>query len=334
MVKHKSISTWINVDGEALAEYGEEVVHAEDKVVCWIPSEAGKEFSVHVRHENSTVQTATYVYVDGNFLKGLIMDPWSRTPKDTVSIHGMPTSAMTERNLMFAGLQLSDDDGLLGAAVSAELGEIKIEHWHVMVGERVAYRTNTYAETGPIHERSKKAVSHRAQLGPQKVVATQTQRNVTKVACLLTVIYRYRPLDMLQANGIAPPPAQASSSRKRNIPLDEDVINISDEESEDEPQRIAKLEAELQRLRNGSKSSKKIKSEPVVKKEKRQKIVFDPNDVIDLTYRLQCIALLPSEKTLTKSNCKPLGSTTTSCPGKLAVGLLGVGAGAGAATGI
>ncbi|KAF8903774.1 hypothetical protein CPB85DRAFT_1012329 [Mucidula mucida] len=152
----------------------------------------------------------------------------------------MSTSATTERNLMFAGLQLSDDDGLLGAAVSAELGEIKIEHWHVMIGAHIPYKAGTYAEIGPIHERSKKAVSRRAQLGAVKAVPLQTQRTAIEVA-VLTVIYRYRPLDMLQADGIVPPPAQASNSRKRHHTPEEEVINISDEESEDEPNALLNL---------------------------------------------------------------------------------------------
>ncbi len=38
LAKHKSITTWIDVDSAALAEYGEEVVDAEDQVVCWYTS--------------------------------------------------------------------------------------------------------------------------------------------------------------------------------------------------------------------------------------------------------------------------------------------------------
>ncbi len=48
---------------------------------------------------------------------------------------------------------------------------------------------------------------------------------------------------MLRANGIAPPPLQQhSGSKKRARSPDADVLNISDDDSEDESARIAKLE--------------------------------------------------------------------------------------------
>ncbi len=42
MVKFNPISAWISVDDAPLPEFGEEVFHADRKVTCWIPSEAGK----------------------------------------------------------------------------------------------------------------------------------------------------------------------------------------------------------------------------------------------------------------------------------------------------
>ncbi|KAF8900902.1 hypothetical protein CPB85DRAFT_137882 [Mucidula mucida] len=179
---------------------------------------------------------------------------------------------------MFSSLQLTDDDGLLGSAVSNELGEIRVEHWHVMLGAPLPFTPTAYTDTGIVHERSKKAVSHRTRLGAPKITSLQTQRGATRVARLLTVIFRYRPLEMLRANGIAPPPLQQhSGSKKRARSPDAD---ISDDDSEDESARIAKLEAELERLRSGKKSNKRVKREQEVKQEK---IVLDPNDIVDVT---------------------------------------------------
>ncbi|KAF8900903.1 hypothetical protein CPB85DRAFT_1394525 [Mucidula mucida] len=288
MVKHNSISAWINVDGAPLSEYGEEVISADDKIVCWVPSEAGKEFTVNIRHELCSFDVASYVYVDGKYIGGGYLHPFHADGKDSTCVSALATSATTERNLLFAALDLTDDDTLLGSDVSAELGEIKVEHWHVMMGEKIPFRPHQYQETGPVHERSKKAISHRTQLGASSSTGFRTQQKATAVTRLLTVIFRYRPLGMLQANGIAPPAApvpstSSSGSRKRSLTPDDDVINISDEDSDADAARIAKLEAELKRLRNAKRPSKKVKREPVVKQEKRRKVVFDPDDVIDLT---------------------------------------------------
>ncbi|KAF9033030.1 hypothetical protein BDZ89DRAFT_1111367 [Hymenopellis radicata] len=296
MVKYGSISAWINVDGAPLPEYGEDVIAAEDKVVCWVPSEAGKEFTVNIRHERCSLDVASYVYVDGKYINGGFITPFNATGKDSVCVSALATSAITERTLMFAGLDLTDDDGLLGSDVSPELGEIKVEHWHVMKGQKVPFQPHRYEETGPVHERSKKAISHRTQLGASSSTQPRhTRRAAVKVTRLLTVVFRYRPIGeyhsqgMLQANGLAPPPAPVPStsslgSRKRSLTPDDDVINISDEDSDEDAARIAKLEAELKRLQNRNRRpNKKAKREPSVKQEKRQKAVFDPNDVLDLT---------------------------------------------------
>ncbi|KAF8903785.1 hypothetical protein CPB85DRAFT_1012491 [Mucidula mucida] len=287
MVKYHSISAWVNVEGIPLPEYGEEVITAENKVICWIPSEAGKEFIVNVRHERATLDTGSYLYVDGKLVSGRSLPFGSQI--DTISIGSLATSATTARSLMFSSLQLTDDDGLLGSAVSNELGEIRVEHWHVMLGAPLPFTPTAYTDTGIVHERSKKAVSHRTRLGAPKITSLQTQRGATRVARLLTVIFRYRPLEMLRANGIAPPPLQQhSGSKKRARSPDADVLNISDDDSEDESARIAKLEAELERLRSGKKSNKRVKREQEVKQEK---IVLDPNDIVDVT--VSCASLSP-----------------------------------------
>ncbi|KAF8995403.1 hypothetical protein BDZ89DRAFT_971780 [Hymenopellis radicata] len=256
MVKYNSISAWINVDGAPLPEYGEDVIAAEDKVVCWVPSEAGKqEFTVNIRHERCSLDVASYVYVDGKYISGGFITPLNATGKDSICVSALATSATTERSLMFAGLDLTDDDGLLGSDVSAELGEIKVEHWHVMKGQMIPFQAPRYEETGPVHERSKKAISHRTQLGASSSTQIYAQQTATYVTRLLTVIFRYRPLGeyrMLQANGLAPAPAPAPvpstsslGSRKRSLTPDDDVINISDEDSDEDAAHIAKLEVRM-----------------------------------------------------------------------------------------
>ncbi|KAF8995404.1 hypothetical protein BDZ89DRAFT_839425 [Hymenopellis radicata] len=318
MVKYHSISAWVNVEGVPLPEYSEEVITAENKVICWIPSEAGKvslsyqqynalqcfqEFTVNVRHERATLDTGSYLYVDGKLVSGRSLPFGSQI--DTISIGSLATSATTARSLMFASLQLTDDDGLLGSAVSNELGEIRVEHWHVMLGASLPFTPTAYTDTGLVHERSKKAISHRtryAYISPSRRASTEqhyqargtqnhelanTERGYSSSASVDCYISVSSVGNVTSKRNCAcattstqEPPAVASGSKKRGLSPDADVVNISDEDSEDESARIAKLEAELARLRSGKKSNKKVKREQEVKQEK---IVLDPNDIVDVT---------------------------------------------------
>ncbi len=53
--------------------------------------------------------------------------------------------------------------------------------------------------------------------------------------------------------------------------------------------RIGETTSLLQRRREGFREEDLAKRKPAVKQEKRQKVVFDPNDVLDLTCKVLCL---------------------------------------------
>ncbi|KAF9032280.1 hypothetical protein BDZ89DRAFT_1131415 [Hymenopellis radicata] len=235
MVHYNSVTAWINTDGKPLEEHGVEVHDDAREVSCWVPSEPGKTFSVHLRHKQCPVETGIYVFVDGQYAGGGSIHPSSLSKKDYFSLWDVAISATTARKLMFANVRFSDDDDLLDSmsSATAELGEIRIEHWEVAPGPVVPFHGHPYQEVGLVHERSKKGIAHYTQLGDPESVSTTTTHFAIQVKRLLTVVFRYRPFDVLQADGTAPPPARfagPSSGPSRKRKLTSGQTSLSEEE--------------------------------------------------------------------------------------------------------
>jgi len=134
-----------------------------------------------------------------------------------------------------------------------------------------------------IHERAKKATAHRVNLGddvqrPYKGLLKT--RNLDEDP-LVTFVFKYRPLDVLKANGIVP----SNVGQKRRAAADPEQDNVKEEANEDGAADVARmkaLEAELEALRNKTSGSKlnvakRVKVEPSVPKG------FVSGEVIDLT---------------------------------------------------
>ncbi|KAG7452023.1 uncharacterized protein BT62DRAFT_926239 [Guyanagaster necrorhizus] len=131
MVRFESTLAWISVGGVSLPGFGEEVSHADKKVTCWIPSEAGKAFCINWKHEDLYRVDCREgrACVDGKFVAGMILDPSSR--RNTARVTGINSSAVTEKPMLFTSLELTDDDEYLHNSTLPELGEIKINIWRV-----------------------------------------------------------------------------------------------------------------------------------------------------------------------------------------------------------
>ncbi|KAK0466193.1 uncharacterized protein EV420DRAFT_1510466, partial [Desarmillaria tabescens] len=281
MVRFASVSAWISVDDVPLPEFGEEVFNADRKVACWIPSETGKRFCINWKYEDSfRVDFATgWVYTDGKFVAGRVSGPG----RNDVCVTGVCTSAVTVRPIMFTSLELTDDEELLHNSTLSELGEIKIDIWYVQKLASIPFRAPDFGEVGKIHERSKKAITHCAKAGDEiPTTKPQTFSDVKKVNHLVTFTFRYRPLGILQANDIAPPPEPTPASRKRAA-SPHDVVDISDDDSdqEDNSSRIAKLEEELIQLRK--RDAKRVRPEKRIKREVKLEPNITSGEVIDLT---------------------------------------------------
>ncbi|KAJ3932957.1 MAG: hypothetical protein NXY57DRAFT_65898 [Lentinula lateritia] len=226
----QGFSAWIEVDGSELPIF--DVKENGKEVTCWIPSESDKNFSVK----------------------------WSTGQRDTsmsgdVNIDGQLLS------------ELTDDDEYLNQ-VTAGLGDVQLMISHATFGLPTEhYSSRDPVGVGKVHEKSKKATGHKVGLGENKPIGHTNVLMAERHAVIVTFVFKYRPIDMLRANGIAPPEAH----KKRAVPSSEiEVLDLTDDrpDSEDEEERrITALREELETLERKRRKIKHIKPEPGIKQE-------------------------------------------------------------------
>ncbi|KAJ7441966.1 hypothetical protein B0H11DRAFT_500032 [Mycena galericulata] len=276
-------SASVYVDGTALTEYA--VEHSADatEATCWIPSENDKQFRVDWTDNQASASRSISgrLTVDGISCEGKLMKPQRGNPTfSTASRSSVAVSALTRRPLLFSKQALTDDDEYLNASISPHLGTIRLQIRHVRRDGRGPPRARheTKYETPILHEKSKKAVGHSVQFGAEYQTGLNRKANTYLVKNLVTFVFKYRPIELLQAQGIAPPPV----INKRAV-SPTDVLGLDVDDDDDEEAEIKKLEARLGTLKN---KRKQVKREPsdVVKKEIKSEVpIFKPGEVIDLT---------------------------------------------------
>ncbi|KAG0699642.1 hypothetical protein DFH29DRAFT_935698 [Suillus ampliporus] len=106
MLKHRDFSAWIVSEGEQITEYLVAVDANAHSVSCWIPSEAGKTFSIHWRDEGTQVHSCTFISLDGYVVPGRFL-----FGEGTASRNGIRTGPSTERPFVFAQTQSSGASG-------------------------------------------------------------------------------------------------------------------------------------------------------------------------------------------------------------------------------
>ncbi|TFK57079.1 hypothetical protein OE88DRAFT_1722095 [Heliocybe sulcata] len=284
MLRCNDFSAWVTVDGIQLECYSEQTSSDGRTVTCWIASEVGKAFHIHWEHSSAFLGGATgaYLNVDGFNCGGVALRPSLGQTKGCMT--GFGTSDSTEKPLMFSSLDLTDDDCYLdnGSGIQ-NLGQIKL------VLRRVEF-TNTINATWQqpdsipkdrkVHERTKKAGSHSVKLGDDVVCKKQMQVTVKAlgIAPVAIFIFRYNPIEVLRANGIAPPPpAQApqvsASSESGNAKLKRKRENTRVETEGDEVVFVGEP------VPHASKSSrKKVKKELLTDQQ-----IYAKGEVIDLS---------------------------------------------------
>ncbi|KAF7981216.1 hypothetical protein HWV62_33109 [Athelia sp. TMB] len=190
------------------------------------------------------------------------------------------------RPFLFEKLKLTDDDAFLDANSSTRLGDIKlfIRRVQVIYDEDAGF-AKPPSQEAQVHERTKKATSHRVKLGEETEAAQRTafyNSESLDNGPIVTFTFKYRPFDVLQANGILTPPT--TNKRKASDELKEEPAG-DDEAQENGAARAARIQAledELRTLRSqpsGSrkKAPKRMKAEPLVP------VGFVSGEVIDLT---------------------------------------------------
>ncbi|KAF8554448.1 hypothetical protein OG21DRAFT_1508885 [Imleria badia] len=252
----------ILVDGKALEEY-DVVAESATKVTCWVASEEGKSFSVQWKcHEESRVAgTEGMVHVDGKTCGGILNCPGTLGVLDTCTLSCF-IDATSTWDLKFARVQLSDDDSLLNKEIHKNLGEISlvITRGEVVKQLRSACEKNSFVpgDNQKLHERSKKATVHCVGFGPEKPreLLSYRRRLIRNSQPEITFVFKYQPLSVLQANGVAPRRTTNACAGHENSSNERDasVGTLDGRTSQDvKPaelnNRIRGLENELKRLR-------------------------------------------------------------------------------------
>ncbi|KAF7337066.1 hypothetical protein MVEN_02143800 [Mycena venus] len=278
-------SAVITVEEDPLPEYAVEYSADGMEATCWIASENDKEFCIKMTDTDTSPNRTISgrVSVDGTKCGGrhLSLKPGSNVctaDRDSIS-----TSANTRRLLTFGKQILTDDDEYLHTAISPDLGTIKVVFNLVKPRARARSKTSYLRpEAKILHERSKKAMGHSVQFGPEFYHQNRFSAGKSKtIKSLATLVFRYRPLELLRAEGIAPPavrPARAA------IPDPTDVVDLTmDVDDDNDEVEMKQLEMRLNALKNKNNKKKQVKREPSDVKEIKSELTFTPGEVIDLT---------------------------------------------------
>ncbi|GJE94865.1 hypothetical protein PsYK624_110410 [Phanerochaete sordida] len=312
-MKRNGLEVTVVVGNEPLSEYtiAEE---GDSTVICWIPSEEGKEFSIKTVNDTPSTIITCETDVDGRS-----MDRTICRAKASTLVRGTYSSASAVRPFTFTRIGVSDDDDLLdtdNANIEA-IGTIRVSVRRVEELEKRAFVAGEYdtTEIGLLHERRKKAGVHCVSLGKEIALQKKTNRGSVGVAYLDTpekpycvFIFHYRSKDILQAQGIIPTivarpsgvasskgasgrPARASPvqhiasravkrQREGSLPKDSDV---KEEAEESDMEDADALQAELEAIQIRLSKAKAKASHKRVKREPSPILLATSGDVIDLT---------------------------------------------------
>lgn len=190
------VQAWITVENKVqVQEYVPEIDETTGVATCWIGAEPGQTFAIRWR-ESDLLDPAKRIYhrdisgfvtMDGYELGGRVLQARSHASAIFSRIATSPTSCLP---LTFSSLPRS-------AGIGADwktLGTISLDIHVVEVGE-----------ANRLHEGF--SSYYRRDEGPPLSSATPfSSTEVSSIRKIATFIFKYRPLDVLQYHGIAPPP--------------------------------------------------------------------------------------------------------------------------------
>ncbi|KAJ6459458.1 hypothetical protein C8R47DRAFT_139689 [Mycena vitilis] len=285
-------SASITVDGVPLSEYAVECSADGTEATCWIASETDKKFSIMFKDIDASPQRPVNAKASIDGIKcggGIYLEDPSGSGVARACRRTVAASANTRRPLLFSKQVLTDDDAYLNATISPDLGTIKVLFVHVKLrpdAKNARKKPREYHEPANIlHERSKKAMGHSVQFGPEfhRDRSAREHLHPQAIKTLATLTFKYRPIELLRAQGIAPPLV-----REERATLSSDILDLTmdvdDSEEEGEDSEITKLEIRLDALKKNKKNKQVKRESSGVKQEiKQEDLKFTPGEVIDLT---------------------------------------------------
>ncbi|KAJ7162080.1 hypothetical protein C8R46DRAFT_343171 [Mycena filopes] len=269
MLQWKEFSAWITIEGQEVPEYDVQISEDEKTVTCWIPSEVGKKFSVWFKTTSFSQEIGAALTMDGSSCGGRFMN--QQNWRKTIEHNGITDDGTTLRPFIFSPLALTDDDSFLGSSSHPELGVIQLSVVPIafeQLHDQAPGKIFSLAEL-KLHERSKKAVTQQISLARPEPLATRVALTKARRTGpdIVKFFFKYRPLDVLRANGIAPqlkrktptPPTPRAAT-----PEDEEVL-ADVREAQMLRERLKALEAKLQ------------------KRDKKPRVKDEFGNVVDLT---------------------------------------------------
>ncbi|KAI0697493.1 hypothetical protein C8T65DRAFT_662074 [Cerioporus squamosus] len=202
-MRRKGYEVWIALEGQALQEFQIRLENGGRKVACFIPSETGKCFSIHC---SDLVQQSFFsmeVTLDGRFGGRTLCAPGSTSKRD-----GLRTSETMLRRYQFAEVLTTDADASLSD--TTDLGTIEVALMRRYPGSRdIPFQAWSLPGVGTISERAKTMGVQQVTLGEEVTVdGPGVMQEALPLhpaeGCFVTFVFRYRPLAILQAQGIAP----------------------------------------------------------------------------------------------------------------------------------
>ncbi|KAJ7467182.1 hypothetical protein FB451DRAFT_1260389 [Mycena latifolia] len=273
MLQSTDFSAWIAIDGVEVPEYNIEISANQQEYSCWIPSEVGKKFTVHWTNKSAPGLTGGGVQVDGH--KCGFEAVASETRPISAFMDGIADTSTTTRPFVFAPLDLTDDDTYLESASHPNLGLIKLEIWRVdVVGGGIASAAIAVPVAHKVHERSKKGMNQQITFGAAVEHAQVQSAQIRRIghAPLMTFSFKYRSLDLLRANGIAPPPQRPEKRKASGSP----EPARTDAEADADAEEAKKLKERLENLQAKRAKKNPVKTEPTT--EDNRKIKAEPSE--------------------------------------------------------
>ncbi|KAI0672342.1 hypothetical protein C8Q78DRAFT_1026488 [Trametes maxima] len=185
-------------------------------ISCWVASEEGKKFSVSWGDKSAAICFNVMIRMDGRVVMRKGHEKASSGTCD-----GMYVEPGMERPFVFSRLVLTDDESAISTRTYEDLGTIRLTMTRVQRYKLLDIDAPSAApvpEIGPMHEKSKKAGVHAVSFGD---VESRRFRTLVKTPIgtekepFATFIFRYRPIELLRANGIVPLPPKPDKGKKR-----------------------------------------------------------------------------------------------------------------------
>ncbi|KAH7907613.1 hypothetical protein BJ138DRAFT_1116547 [Hygrophoropsis aurantiaca] len=235
MLQYNDHSVCVWVDDNELEEYNTQTFVDENKVVCWIASESGKQFKVGWDHAGNTSATEGCLQLDGGDAS---CGHRRASDHDTFIYDGFPISETLDSPFVFAEMQTTDDDTYLELDAQNGLGEIIFTIWKIkFTKKKKKIQWFEVEQQKPVHEKFKKAGLHCIKFG--EVIAAPPSNSYCNAYRYLgngpiaTFVFKYCDRELLKAKGIIP----SSDPLKRKV----DAIDVDDEE-QPEIRAVAKAE--------------------------------------------------------------------------------------------